>query len=598
MKLKQSIFYIIAICIPFIILLVTEGVLRLSGYGYTYPLFVPSAQLDGYLQPNPVLVKRYFAPNGNVPSVSPDTFLFTKNKPAGTFRIVTMGGSTMAGFPYGRFGSPAGMLQQRFKGTHPSSNIEIISVAMSSINSYTLLDITEEVIAIDPDAILIYAGHNEYLGIMGVGSVYASKGGHGANLMYLALKEVRLFQLIQSIYQSWFGDEINNLQNNDPQRTVMAQVAKNKAINYNDEVYAAGLEQFTQNLGAILQSFKQANIPVMVGNLVANERDQVPFESVSNEDLNKASSSLLLLDASALNEKTIAQADKLAHADYFYAAAMYLATQKQDLKAHEYFIKAMDYDLLRFRAPSQFNTIIGNSAEEHGATLVDVHDFIHKRTTPFIAYNVMLEHLHPNRRGYFLLSEAFYESLIETLISPAEYKINSMQAWQLSPLTEVDEIYATYKITQLTSDYPFSDYKKKVNKPKASDALSQIAIDRINGATWISTQQALLAYYQKNNKTERAANVAGVLFDAIPNQHNTARVASLLYLRANILPFAKYYALKAVSLNKADVNYRLTLAEIYFKLGNKTQSLATLNSVLAIEPNNQRAKQIKTQISR
>ncbi|MDC2888862.1 SGNH/GDSL hydrolase family protein [Psychrosphaera algicola] len=98
------------------------------------------------------------------------------------------GGSTAAGFPYGRFGSLQGMLEQRFKRTYPHKNIEVINTAMAAVNSYTLMDFVDEIIEIEPDLILIYAGHNEYLGVMGVGSTFAAIGGRSATLAFCYLK--------------------------------------------------------------------------------------------------------------------------------------------------------------------------------------------------------------------------------------------------------------------------------------------------------------------------------------------------------------------------------------------------------------------------
>jgi len=45
---------------------------------------------------------------------------------------------------------------------------------MAAVTSYVLLDFADEIIAQRPDAIVIYTGHNEYLGIGGVGSSFAS----------------------------------------------------------------------------------------------------------------------------------------------------------------------------------------------------------------------------------------------------------------------------------------------------------------------------------------------------------------------------------------------------------------------------------------
>jgi hypothetical protein len=38
------------------------------------------------------------------------------------------------------------------------------------VNSYTFYDKIDEILKEDPDAILIYAGHNEFYGELGIGS--------------------------------------------------------------------------------------------------------------------------------------------------------------------------------------------------------------------------------------------------------------------------------------------------------------------------------------------------------------------------------------------------------------------------------------------
>ncbi len=49
----------------------------------------------------------------------------------------------------------------------------MINTAMSAVNSYVLKDVASEIAEQSPDAVLIYAGHNEYLGIFGVGSHFS-----------------------------------------------------------------------------------------------------------------------------------------------------------------------------------------------------------------------------------------------------------------------------------------------------------------------------------------------------------------------------------------------------------------------------------------
>ena len=98
------------------LLLILEGGLRVVGIGQHQPLFIPVNNHPDYLQPNPDVIQRYFASPKLAPNVAIDTQFFLAQKSDDTLRIVVMGGSTAAGFPYGRFGSPAGILKHRLKG--------------------------------------------------------------------------------------------------------------------------------------------------------------------------------------------------------------------------------------------------------------------------------------------------------------------------------------------------------------------------------------------------------------------------------------------------------------------------------------------------
>ena len=57
----RKVFYLIALLLPVLLLLVLEMLLRVSPWYQRYPLFIASESLPGYLQTNPDLIKRYFA---------------------------------------------------------------------------------------------------------------------------------------------------------------------------------------------------------------------------------------------------------------------------------------------------------------------------------------------------------------------------------------------------------------------------------------------------------------------------------------------------------------------------------------------------------
>ena len=147
---------------PLALLALAEVILRLAGVGRLEPLFMPFEAAAGYLQPNPAVIQRFFPDPRAAAPVSIDTTYFPAAKPANALRIVVMGESSAAGFPYGRFASPGEFLARRLESSLPDRDVEVINTAMSAVTSYMLLDFVDEILAIDPDLVLIYTGHNEY----------------------------------------------------------------------------------------------------------------------------------------------------------------------------------------------------------------------------------------------------------------------------------------------------------------------------------------------------------------------------------------------------------------------------------------------------
>lgn len=558
---NRPIFYLIALLIPVIILVLIEGVLRIADFGKDIPLFVTSDVNSAFIQPNPKIVHRYFHHPELAPKVAPDTFLFKREKTPSTKRIILMGGSSAAGFPYGRFGAPSGLLQHQLKNLYPEQDIEVISVAMASINSYALRDFTDDIVALNPDAVLVYAGHNEFLGIMGVGSVFAGTGGHLANLIYLKTRDFRLVQLLQSLLIS--APEIDATMDG---RTVMATVAKERNIALDSDLFNAGLGQFESNLRAVLATFGEYNIPVIIGNLVANEKHQPPFES---EPTSK---------------------DQERSADYHFNRGTALLAAGQPDEAKAAFSLARDLDLLRFRAPSHFNPIIAKLSEEHGATLVDFEKlFRNDSQDGIIGSELMLEHLHPTARGYFLMAYGFLMALQQQGVL-TKVITDVDQLWQQVPLNDVDHYLAAYKVGQLTADYPFQKSPQAFVLGTPENQAQQFAQARFNGEDWLSQQQQLLTLFQQLQRPDLAANVAALLYDALQTNHQAANVAAQLYRQTNQLSLAQYYARKATDLEPRDVAYRLHRAQIYYLSGQRDRAIEQLNTVLTFEPNNQQAQ--------
>ncbi|MDG1469222.1 MAG: tetratricopeptide repeat protein [Glaciecola sp.] len=612
MKKAHTWFYGIALLIPVFVLLAVEGILRVSGYGNSHHLFIPVPNQPAYMQPNPDVIHRYFPSPEAAPNVAIDTQFFLAQKPTETLRIVAMGGSTAAGFPYGRFGAPAGILQHRLKGLYPERNIEVINVAMSSINSYMLRDFIDEVLEIEPDALYIYAGHNEYLGVMGVGSSYQGLGSHGLNLLYLSLKEWRIVQLIQALIVSVQASDGSSAESSaassdiatSNSRTVMASIAKNQSIAFDSPAYMAGIEQFSDNLEHIVTQFSTAGLPVFLSTIASNDRDQAPFNSTYSlpesieAELTAPSMSLAQLDT------LYRQHSYHALVNYRYGQAVLANNAANNAdnnidNAHHFFTTARNLDGLRFRAPEHFNAMITDVAQQHANVhLVEGKKMLADASKDGIIGNaLMLEHLHPNAKGYALLAHSALKAMIEQgLLPPAPYAQTQSIAEQHSQVSAADIIFAQHKINNLTSDYPFTSSPKPVPILTASDPAEQFGLNRIQKNDYLLQQAHLVNHYQQTEQWLLAANAASTLADGLPFNAQYANGAASLYRQAGSFDYAHFYALQAARLEPSNVNMQLNLAQIQFNKRLFEQAIATLQRVLKLQPNHPQAQQYLQQI--
>ena len=594
---KKLLFTVIALLLPFIILFIIEATLVASNFGHTYPLFIDkvgNGQPAKYLQPNPDVIQRYFSEPRFAPNVSPDTVYFSKQKPKQSFRIVIQGGSTAAGFPYGRWASLQGMLEQRFKRLYPDKNIEIINTAMAAVNSYTLLDFVDEIIAQQPDLVLIYAGHNEYLGIMGVGSAIGGKGGRLATMLHLAVKDWRLYQLMQRAYSKIV---VADTQAQRTDKSLMSQVAKEKDIALDSELFNLGLAQFSENMSLLLAKYQAAGVPVVLGNLVSNESGQVPFSSVGQVDWQAKRSAAAAAKVSPTPLSLSSELTTREIAAHYFEYGLYMQAQGRYSEAKLAFVLAKDHDLLRFRAPSQFNEIIANLAQQFSTGLVDVHAlFAEHSKNGIIGNNLMLEHLHPTIEGYFLLAEAYSDYIVEQQFLGKAADYSRTQARKDIPITRLDVLYGEFSVKKLMNDYPFTSPNTQVNKtidlPASRPFEKQALIKRIESKAWLAVQKSLLVAYQERKDILEAAKIAAALSTAMIDNHQASYIAGQLYQELKDWQLAAYYHKKALEVSTDNTNYQLALAKDYFFLKDYSKSLAVLNTANAMLDNSAPQKQV------
>jgi Flp pilus assembly protein TadD len=472
---------------------------------------------------------------------------------------------------------------------------------MSAVNSYTLSDFANEIVAIEPDAVLIYAGHNEYLGVLGVGSAFSSARSPALTRLILWLQEWRLFRLLQKTLIAITGASPKN--GEKAPGTLMARIAAERAIAYESHEFDAGIAQFRHNMTRLLETYQAAGIPVMIATIASNIRDQAPFSSglaettdpqkwgelrrQAQEQFDRGSYSEAVATARALATMD----DTSAEAHFLYALALEKSGDIDAARSH--FVAAKDRDMLRFRAPEAINSAIRELASRYGAQPIDFEARLQSESrSGIVGADLMVEHLHPNVRGYFLLSDTFYDAIRERgWIGTWDETVDDAAAWEAHSVTDIDRLGGEYRVMQLKSDWPFRQTKQEWSLPAPDGEVEVIAQNwYLKNITWLDAMNQALAYYQRNGEIDEAVRVAINLADAFVFLDDAQYAAGQLLLRQGQPRLALHYLHEAASLKPREPRHLLALAQAFYQAGYRQQSIDTLERLAEIEPRNSRTE--------
>jgi len=425
-------YYLALTMIVVIFFILLESGLRLFHYGPTLELFIPATNgFPDHLMTNPDVSLRYFRKEDHPPSPYREQFL--RHKPKNGYRIFMIGESTATGWPYGENMMPSRILAGRLTEAFPDKQIEVVNVGITAINSYTFLDFADEILEQSPDAILIYGGHNEFYGALGVGSSKSAGNQRWLVKSYLALQRFKSFLLLKDVVNAardWIISGSN--ENGASKNTLMLRMVKDKNIPHDSTIRQQGIIQFQENMGELLGKFKKEGVLVIISEQVSNLRDQPPFVSVATKEQESA------LDA--------------------YRKAQQLEQSGRIGEARAAYIRAKDLDALPFRAPEQINQAIHQLATEYRIPVVPMQRFFENAShNGIIGSRLIMEHLHPTAEGYFLLSEAFFDTMRQSNMISTQWPQSALSRdyrkhWGF---TEFDEVLAQLRIIHLTDSWPF-----------------------------------------------------------------------------------------------------------------------------------------------
>lgn len=534
---KKIQYTLITLSIPFLFFLALEIALRFMNYGGNQSLFIYPEQFGGeYAMLNPDYHQKFFSRTTTFEAGRGDIFL--EDKPVNGFRVFALGASTTEGFPYGHNGTFSLVLRDMLKDVLPDHHVEVVNLGITATNSYTVYDQTQDIIDQEPDAILIYSGQNEYYGALGIASAERMGGYPGLVRFTMKLYHYRTFLLIRDFISS-VSDFITGFSKYEAEGTLMQRMASQHAIPLNGSIYEAGINQYRSNVELILSAYRSEGIPVFLSSLVSNLKDQPPFYSVETPG------------------------HPFAQQVWEKAKTEYDNSMIED--ALQSFRYARDLDGIRFRAPSVLNDVIRQFTEMEGVWYVPMKEQLSAEAeNGIIGFDLMVEHLHPNHEGYFLMGKVFFDTMAESNhenFSPNLSLLRDPDVYKREMyLSELDHRIVWHRVQALMNSWPFVDQPDPDGYPanySPSNELDRIAINFSHGHTrWEEAKTNMARWYSDNGMHREAVDEIMGALRVVPYEEEAWRFAGWIASRGEIHDEAIIFFETANKLRPTNLSYQ------------------------------------------
>jgi len=611
---KKLTFTLMMLLLPILLLLLVEIVLEFANYGGDIDLVLTQEINETtYCYINKQAAKRFFS-NRNIHVPGARTAVFKKEKSADTYRIFCLGGSTTAGFPFQYNATFPSLLNDRLDVLFPDKKNEVINVGISAINSYSVLDFCQELVQYEPDLFLIYMGHNEFYGALGIGSTQRIGQNRNWVLFYMQLQKIRLFNLVRDLV-GWIQNLFVKTTIQPEAQTLMEKVVQNRYIELNSPTYKIALDYFEKNLEEIILLTQKSGAKVIASTLVSNLADQEPFANQYSTGLKEIQrkrwqryleTGYELEKAKKPNEALVQyhKAENIDNlpAELYYRRAKCLQVTGNASIARKDYLCAKDRDVLRFRASSDFNRIIQAVGKRHNIPVIDME----KVFAPYCQDEILdkylfTDHLHPSFPGYFWMAKAFSEEMAKSgCIVPAEKwewgrGKTTAEYRQMAGVTDLDLEIASQRIRKLTVRWPFKHevVLRKNSGSEYDDLLEKTVTELLQRKYgWNAAHYKMAKFFKKNQDYERAAREYEAVIKVTP--YNYFPYLELANIR---MRQTKYQ--QAEDMLKNGLKYSPNLPFIYAKLGmlycftNKfTAAIQRLEQAIEI---NRRTKHFKNE---
>jgi len=429
-KRRLWLFRLLAASLPFVILLLAEIAFRV----------IPglNEDRDPYVNISPVSIfsrtiiagQEYYNITHPLIINGGDVHILVK-KPANTIRIFCLGSSACASWPHPATETFSTYLQQALQTAYPGKKIEVVNAAAHGFAAYRTRRVLDEVLQMEPDAVIVWEGNNEFL-------EDRNYDPPSAWIVPLA-RHLRTFQWLQSAFTSRNKMSGENLK--DVAHFFWTKTRQQSLRLREDPVqFAQVQEHFRISFEHMVSESQRHRVPIVLCTVPVNLRDWLPTVShnqLSGEQFQQwqklyYQARRCLLEGQyhdgiqAMNQAIAMESE---HAESYFWLGRLLEADGQKAAAWEAFSKARDLDYNPFRAISSFNDSIRALARENqhqGVYLLDL-DNIFAGASQYAApgFDLFLDYVHPTKPANLLVAQNAFELMIGNRVlkdNPEKYQ--------------------------------------------------------------------------------------------------------------------------------------------------------------------------------
>jgi hypothetical protein len=380
---------------------------------------------------------------------------FSKTKTDDTFRIFCLGGSTVQGRPFAVETSFTSWLKLQLEVADPNRKWEVVNCGGVSYASYRLLPILTEVVNYEPDLVIIYTGHNEFL----EDRTYAHlrDPSRWQLISQQAVRNIRTIHLVREMWHKITRDSVSiqKVSLATEVETILDHQAGLESYQRDRTWQANVIQHFKFNIHKMIEICDSNQVPLYLCNPASNIRDCPPFKSAPTSGLDpetiqsiKQTKSDIPNQLQGRSAKPIREsAHQLTQLDphnavTLYQAGLLLLNNGAGSVARDVLLRAKDEDLCPLRILTVMNEFLASVPGSPELQVIDVQKYFAEQSPVQIpGDNLFLDHVHPTIRGHQLIARYLFERMVlQTIITPpADFAVqrNNRFRTHLGSLSEV-----------------------------------------------------------------------------------------------------------------------------------------------------------------